>query len=92
VRAKALRPAPADLIQQGADLLGTRNFEGALKLFEQARQAQPGNPDLGYLMGMALEQMGQLGAAIDAYRTCTSGPYAQIARTHVQTLAARLRR
>ena len=58
--------------------------------FEAARSLQPGNPDLGYLRGMALENLGQPGAAIDAFRLCTSGPYAQIAKGHVKTLLAKI--
>ena len=50
------------------------------------------NPDLGYLSGMALENLGQPGAAIDAFRSCTSGPYAQIAKGHVKTLLSKLKR
>jgi Tetratricopeptide repeat len=65
-----------DLIQKGIAALNTRDFGTALVLFRQARQLQPGNPDLGYLMGVALESTGEPGAAIDAFRSCQSGPYA----------------
>jgi predicted Zn-dependent protease len=91
--AKAPRKSgsPADLVAQGQAALNARDYAGALKLLNQAQAAAPANPDLGYLRGLALENLGQPGAAIDAYRSCTSGPYTQIAANHVKMLASKLR-
>jgi hypothetical protein len=92
--AKAPRKStpPVDLIAQGQAALNARDYAGALKLLNQAQAAAPANADLGYLRGLALENLNQPGAAIDAYRSCTSGPYAQIAASHVKMLASKLRK
>lgn len=79
-------------MQRGIAALNSRDYAGALTLFRQARQAQPRNPDLGYLTGLALENQSEFGAAIDAFRSCTSGPYAQIAKNHVKMLVDKLRK
>jgi hypothetical protein len=92
---RQLTPAPAPeqhatLTQRGMVALNARDFSGAASLLRQARQAQPANPDIGYLLGMALEGSGEFGAAIDAFRSCKSGPYEQIARSHVKGLLKKL--
>lgn len=83
-------PSPVSITQRGIEALNARNFASAVTLLRQARTQQPANADLGYLLGMALESTGELGAAIDAFRSCTSGPYESIARSHVKALAKRL--
>ena len=64
----------------------------ALGLFRRVRQVQPGNHDVGYLMGMALEQAGRLDEAMLAYKSCTKGNYASVAGGHVKMLAKKLTR
>ena len=86
------RLSPEELIRRGMAALNAREWPAAVDAFEAARSLQPGNPDLGYLRGMALENLGQPGAAIDAFRLCTSGPYAQVAKGHVKTLLAKIRK
>ena len=81
---------PATSLQRGMTALNSHDFAAAVTLLRQARQMQPANPDLGYLMGMALEGTGELGAAIDAFRSCQSGPYQQIARSHLKALVKKL--
>lgn len=71
--------------------LNAGQWPSAIESFDAARKLQPNNPDLGYLSGMALENLGQPGAAINAFRSCTSGPYAQIAKGHVKTLISKLK-
>lgn len=88
--APAPTPNAVSLAQRGIDALNARDFATAVTLLRQARTQQPNNADLGYLLGMALESTGEVGAAIDAFRSCTSGPYESIARSHVKTLAKRL--
>lgn len=83
-------PNPVSITQRGIEALNARDFTAAVTLLRQARAQQPGNPDLGYLLGMALEKSGEPGAAIDAFRSCTAGPYESIARSHVKALAKRL--
>ncbi|MBM3735841.1 MAG: tetratricopeptide repeat protein [Acidobacteria bacterium] len=83
-------PKPEEIIKQGMDALNAKDYTRAVGLFRQARELQPSNPDLGYLLGMALENTGEPGAALDAYNSCTSGPYAQIAKNHVKMLAKKL--
>ena len=81
---------PATSLQRGMTALNSHDFAAAVTLLRQARQMQPANPDLGYLMGVALEGTGELGAAIDAFRSCKSGPYQQIARSHLKALVKKL--
>ena len=81
-----------ELIRRGMVSLNAGQWPSAMESFDAARKLQPNNPDLGYLSGMALENLGQPGAAIDAFRSCTSGPYAQIAKGHVKTLVSKLKR
>ena len=83
---------PATAMQRGIAALNSRDFPAAVTLLRQARQMQPANADLGYLMGMALEGTGEFGAAIDAFRSCQSGPYRQIAHSHVKALVKKLGR
>ena len=71
--------------------LNAGQWPSAIESCDAARNLQPNNPDLGYLSGMALENLGQPGAAINAFRSCTSGPYAQIAKGHVKTLISKLK-
>ncbi len=80
----------ATVIQRGMAALNSRDFTTAVALLRQARQMQPANADVGYLMGMALEGTGEFGAAIDAFRSCKSGPYQQIAHSHVKALIKKL--
>ncbi len=89
---RQLAPAtdPATFLQRGMAALNSRDFPVALTLLRQARQLQPANADLGYLMGLGLEGTGEFGAAIDAYRSCKSGPYQQIAHSHVMALVKKL--
>ena len=89
---RQLAPAndPATILQRGMTALNSHDFAAAVTLLRQARQMQPANADLGYLIGMALEGTGELGAAIDAFRSCKSGPYQQIARSHLKALVKRL--
>ena len=84
--------SPDEFIRRGMVSLNAGQWPSAMESFDAARQLQPNNPDLGYLSGMALENLGQPGAAIDAFRSCTSGPYAQIAKGHVKTLVSKLKR
>ncbi len=84
--------SPDELIRRGMVSLNAGQWPAAMESFDAARKLQPNNPDLGYLSGMALENLGQPGAAIDAFRSCTSGPYAQIAKGHVKTLVSKLKR
>ena len=84
--------SPDELIRRGMVSLNAGQWPSAIESFDAARKLQPNNPDLGYLSGMALENLGQPGAAIDAFRSCTSGPYAQIAKGHVKTLISKLKR
>ncbi len=81
---------PATFLQRGMAALNSRDVPAAVILLRQARQLQPANADVGYLMGMALEGTGEFGAAIDAYRSCKSGPYQQIAQSHVMALVKKL--
>ena len=87
-----LKLSPDELIRRGMVSLNAGQWPSAMESFDAARKLQPNNPDLGYLSGMALENLGQPGAAIDAFRSCTSGPYAQIAKGHVKTLVSKLKR
>ena len=84
--------SPDEFIRRGMMSLNAGQWPSAMESFDAARKLQPNNPDLGYLSGMALENLGQPGAAIDAFRSCTSGPYAQIAKGHVKTLVSKLKR
>lgn len=84
--------SPDELIRRGMVSLNAGQWPSAIESFDAARKLQPNNPDLGYLSGMALENLGQPGAAIDAFRSCTSGPYAQIAKGHVRMLISKLKR
>ena len=86
-----VKPSPDELIRRGMVSLNAGEWPSAMESFDAARKLQPNNPDLGYLSGMALENLGQPGAAIDAFRSCTSGPYAQIAKGHVKTLVSKLK-
>ena len=84
--------SPDEFIRRGMVSLNAGQWPSAMESFDAARKLQPNNPDLGYLSGMALENLGRPGAAIDAFRSCTSGPYAQIAKGHVKTLVSKLKR
>ena len=84
--------SPDEHIRRGMVSLNAGQWPSAMESFDAARKLQPNNPDLGYLSGMALENLGQPGAAIDAFRSCNSGPYAQIAKGHVKTLLSKLKR
>ncbi len=95
--AAKVRTVPASVtlqehIERGMTSLNGARWAAAIEAFEAARQLQPRNPDLGYLTGIALENLDQPGAAIDAFRSCTAGPYVQVSKGHVKTLLAKLKR
>ncbi len=85
-------PDPAELISQGMKAYNAKQPDEALALYRRAKQAQPGNVDLGYLMGIALEQSGDLESALASFESCTSGNYAGVSRAHVKRLAKKLRK
>jgi hypothetical protein len=85
-------PNPAEVIQSGIAALNTKDYATAVTLFQKAQQLQPGNADIGYLLGMSLEGTGDLAAAQTAFESCTTGPYAQIARNHIKTIAQKLKK
>lgn len=87
---KPTPPNPSQVIQSGIAALNSKDYTTAATQFRKARQLQPNNPDLGYLLGMSLESSGELASASDAFETCTSGPYAQIAKGHVKTIMQKL--
>ncbi len=89
---KPAPPNPAEVIQSGITALNSKDYATAVTLFRKARQLQPNNPDLGYLLGMSLESAGELEPAREAFETCTSGPYAQIAKGHIKTITQKLKK
>lgn len=94
VPATAATPVPSaevvSLRDQGVRALTAERFAEALRIFQQASKADPANPDLAYLTGVALEGTNQVGAAIDAFRACRGGQYASQARDHIGLMIGRL--
>jgi Flp pilus assembly protein TadD len=91
--AAAAPAAAAEVIsarEQGVRALTAERYAEAVQFFQQARQADPGNPDLAYLTGVALEGTNQIGAAIDAFRSCRAGQYAGQAKDHIAMMIAKL--
>ena len=77
----------ADLyLKQGTTYLNSGRHQEALRDFEYVRQLDPGNKDVYYLIGQAYHRMNLLGQALEAYRQCTSGPYASVAQSNAKTL------
>ena len=58
---------PEEHIERGMTSLNGARWAAAIEAFEAARTLQPRHPDLGYLTGIALENLDQPGAAIDAF-------------------------
>jgi tetratricopeptide (TPR) repeat protein len=87
----ALRTAEQHL-QRGREHFNAGRYHQSLEEYQQVKRLDANNQDVGYLMGLAYEQMGQLEAALEAYRGCTSGPYAGVAGNHVKRLEKKLRR
>lgn len=79
-------------LKRGRDFLNAKQYSEALSEFRQVRRLDPRNRDVFYLMGLSHEQLGQLEEALEAYRECTSGPYASVAQNHVKRLAKKLRK
>jgi hypothetical protein len=73
-------------LKQGAASLNARKYQEAVNELEKARQMSTGNPDLYYLLGSAYHGLGKRDEALAAYRRCTSGVYAEIARNNVRRL------
>jgi Flp pilus assembly protein TadD len=88
-RAEALRAAEQHL-RRGRELFSAGHVAQSLAEYQQVRRLDPTNQDVGYLLGLAYEQVGQPEAALKAYRSCTSGTYALIARNHVKRLEKKL--
>jgi hypothetical protein len=84
------KSSPTDHIRQGQTHFAAGQYAQALAEYRQARRLVPGNADVGYLMGLTLEKMGQPDAALQAYESCTSGPYAGVAQNHVKRLRKKL--
>ncbi len=55
------------LTEQGEKQAGQGRFEAALKLFQQAAQADPFAPDCRYQAGMTLLYLGRYSEAVEAY-------------------------
>ena len=87
--APVLRTADA-VLKQGIAFLGSGRYAEALREFEQAQQLSPGNKDIYYLTGQAYHQLGRLDQALNAYRQCTTGAYAAVAKNHVSALEKKL--
>ncbi|MBI3951682.1 MAG: zinc-ribbon domain-containing protein [Acidobacteria bacterium] len=78
------------LRHEGDQLLNTGRYQEALLVYEKIQRLDPENKDVFYLMGQAHQKLGQPLLALQAYRQCTSGPYAALAEQHVRMLEKRL--
>jgi cytochrome c-type biogenesis protein CcmH/NrfG len=77
--------------QQGNTYLNSGRLQEALVEYENFRKLDPGNKDYYYLVGSAYQKMNQLQQALDSYRQCTSGVYANIAQNAVKNLEKKLK-
>ena len=76
--------------QKGMDLLNAKAFEAAIRDLEIARNYNPKDKDLYYLLGSAYAGLGLSAQAADNYRRCNSGQYAAIASSGLKKEAKRL--
>lgn len=85
-------PSCSELIGEGMKLANKRSFAEALDKYQKARRCAPQNPDLCYLMGVALEGLGRLDEALASHRQCTGGTYKQVADSNVDRLEKKLKK
>ncbi len=79
-------------LNQGKAYLNARRYQEALAEFERARNLDPGNKDVYYLIGSAYQGMNQFERAAEAYRQCTSGIYASVAQSALRNLSKKVGR
>ncbi|MFY9226225.1 MAG: caspase family protein [Blastocatellia bacterium] len=84
-----------DYIKQGSDLLNKGNTFEALRNFDIALKANPGNLGVYYLIGQAYHRQGNLSAALNAYKRCTppawQGIYSDSCVNQVRILEKKLK-
>jgi hypothetical protein len=78
------------LKRQGNELLNSGHYHEALMVYKELQRLDPGNKDVYYLIGQAHQGLGQPLLALQAYRQCTSGPYAPLAQQHARNLEKKL--
>jgi Flp pilus assembly protein TadD len=81
----------ADHLDQGRKYMGEGRREEALREFEYVQNLDPGNKDIYYLRGLIYGEMNQLQQALESYRQCTSGVYANTAQNAVKNLEKKLK-
>jgi tetratricopeptide (TPR) repeat protein len=90
------RPEPTvssgELIQRGNQLNNGGDLRGALREYEKALKQDPSNADVHYLMGTVYFKLRDFEAARDAYQKCTSGVYANVARSALKNVEKELKK
>ncbi len=76
----------AEHVRLGNEHFAAHRYEEALREYVKARERDPANPDIYYLIGLVHERRGEYEAAWEAFQRCTSGPYATVARNHLKML------
>jgi tetratricopeptide (TPR) repeat protein len=79
-------------VRRGNAYFTAQQYEEALREYHAARELDPSNPDVYYLIGLVHERRGEYAAAHEAFRHCTAGPYAAVARNHLKMLEKKLRK
>jgi hypothetical protein len=82
----------AEHVRRGNAYFTAQQYEEALREYHAARELDPSNPDVYYLIGLVHERRGEYAAAHEAFRHCTAGPYAAVARNHLKMLEKKLRK
>ena len=65
-------PSIDDLLEQGEDLVGRRDWEGALVVYQQAAQLESDNARIFAIIGYVQVQQGNFPAAAAAYQQATA--------------------
>lgn len=82
----------AEHVRRGKAHFNAGRYEEALQEYQTARQLDPTNPDIYYLLGLVYERRGEYDTAREAFERCTAGPYAAIARNHLKMLEKKRRK
>jgi tetratricopeptide (TPR) repeat protein len=78
------------ILDQAKTYLNAGRYQETVQECERLKKLDPGNKDIYYLMGSAYSKLNQLEQAIEAYRQCTSGVYANVSQNAVKNLQKKL--
>jgi len=82
----------AEHVRRGNEHFTAGRYDEALREYQIARELDPANPDVYYLLGLVHERRGEYDAAREAFEQCTAGPYAAVARNHLKMLEKKRRK